>query len=209
MSAHMQRFWTTLVRQILEFSITADHLHSEIMLYNLWGPWSPAVGPNAPLRDSCTVHKHGSVEDSLAIWTAAGFPANQLVLAVASYGYSYYVTNSNAIKDGTIAYYPPFDAAKQPHGDVWDTSDEGIFDFWGLIEGGFLTKEGTVAKGNYYRLDACTEVVRNVQMPHLLLLIISVHLALRVQPRDRCYGVLRRCDILWSVHVPGSPVSLD
>jgi len=141
--------------------VITDRHRIEIMLYNLWGPWSSAVGPNAPLSDSCSPHKGGSVMDSVQAWTDAKFPVGQLVLSVPSYGYSYFVTPNNAIKDGQIAYYPPFDAAKQPHGDVWDTTDSGIWDFWGLVEGGFLTKEGTAAPGIHYFFNTCSQTVRS------------------------------------------------
>src|ERR1700722_11478680 len=110
----MRKSLTMLVSTIVFIwpEVITDRHRIEIMLYNLWGPWSSAVGPNAPLSDSCSPHKGGSVMDSVQAWTDAKFPVGQLVLSVPSYGYSYFVTPNNAIKDGQIAYYPPFDAAK-------------------------------------------------------------------------------------------------
>ncbi|KAG0700913.1 hypothetical protein DFH29DRAFT_1053605 [Suillus ampliporus] len=33
----------------------------------------------------------------------------------------------------------------------------GTFDFWGLIDGGFLTERGTSAEGIYYRYGECSQ----------------------------------------------------
>ncbi|EED77690.1 hypothetical protein POSPLDRAFT_134913 [Postia placenta Mad-698-R] len=59
-----------------------------IMNYDTFGS-SNTPGPNAPLSDAC----HNSTQPSsnaaaaLGAWTAAGFPASQLILGVPSYGY--------------------------------------------------------------------------------------------------------------------------
>jgi len=57
-------------------------------------------------------------------WTAAGFPADQIVLGVASYGHSYSVNHTDAFanqKSGKLAgSFPAFNASNQPVGDVWD-----------------------------------------------------------------------------------------
>ena len=55
-------------------------------------------------------------------------------------------------------------------GDKWDSApgvDEcgnfepqgGLFDFWGLIDGGFLLANGSVAPGIDYRFDTCSQTV--------------------------------------------------
>jgi len=141
----------------------------EIMNYDVWGSWSSAVGPNSPLADSCSTMQDGSATSAVQAWTAAKFPANKIVLGVASYGHSFFVTKSNAITaNNQLAAYPPFDASKQPHGDSWDapagtdvcgnpTPVGGIFNFWGLVQGGFLTTGGTAAPGMYYRFDSCSQ----------------------------------------------------
>ena len=42
----------------------------------------------------------------------------QIVLGIASYGHSFYVTTTAAVDAaGNVALYPPFDKAKQPSGD--------------------------------------------------------------------------------------------
>lgn len=146
-----------------------------IMDYDVWGTWTPSgVGPNAPLNDTCapSSQQEGSAVRAVEAWTKAGFPASQLVLGVASYGHSFSVASSSALDSATgeMEPYPPFDASNQPHGDSWDgdagvdqcgnpTPVGGIFDFWGLIEGGFLNSDGTPATGISYRYDNCSQTV--------------------------------------------------
>ncbi|KAG0707044.1 glycoside hydrolase family 18 protein [Suillus ampliporus] len=142
-----------------------------IMDYDVWGSWSPAVGPNAPLNDSCATssEQQGSAVSAVKAWSNAGMPIDQIVLGVASYGHSYSVKPSDAFVSGTktLAAYPPFDASNQPKGDAWDVGSVdacgnyqgsgGAFDFWGLVDGGFLNSEGTTAQGIYYRFDSCSQ----------------------------------------------------
>jgi chitinase len=94
----------------------------EVMNYDIWGSWSTAVGPNAPLADACapSADQQGSANSAVAAWTGAGFPANQIVLGVASYGHSFKVSSGSAVKNGALVAYPPFDASSQPDGDSWD-----------------------------------------------------------------------------------------
>jgi len=142
-----------------------------IMNYDVWGSWSSTVGPNSPLNDTCTApaNQQGSAVSAVAAWTNAKFPANQIVLGVAAYGHSFYVTNATALSsDGMLNAYPAFDASLQPHGDSQDSAagvDEcgkpvpigGIFNFWGLIDGGFLDDNGNVSTGIDYRYDNCSQ----------------------------------------------------
>ena len=144
-----------------------------VMNYDVWGSWSSSVGPNAPLNDTCAsaADQQGSAVSAVKAWTGAGFPANQLVLGVASYGHSFSVANSAALSGDALTPYPAFDASNQPMGDSWDANSpasdmcgvvtpagpSGIFDFWGLVEGGFLTANGTAASGIDYRFDACSQ----------------------------------------------------
>lgn len=57
-----------------------------IMAYDVYGPWSTAAGPNAPLDDSCASAQQqaGSVESAFKAWTGAGFPADQVWFIVFS-----------------------------------------------------------------------------------------------------------------------------
>ncbi|KIM69541.1 glycoside hydrolase family 18 protein, partial [Scleroderma citrinum Foug A] len=139
-----------------------------IMDYDIFGSWSSAVGPNAPLADSCapTQYQQGSATSAVNKWMSTGFPANQIVLGVPSYGHSYRVKSSDAfvnnptsklgLSSNELAAYPPFDQNDQPEGDAWGGS-AGTFEFWGLIKGGFLDEQGAPAQGIYSRFDSCSQ----------------------------------------------------
>ena len=146
-----------------------------IMNYDVWGSWSSTVGPNAPLNDTCAVpaNQVGSAVSAIKAWTAAGMPVDQIVLGVAAYGHSFTVSPSDAFVDSSkteLAAYPKFNASNQPLGDAWGNTGGvdvcgvsekpgGTFTFWGLIDGGFLTTEGSPASGIYYRYDNCSQTV--------------------------------------------------
>lgn len=94
------------------------------MNYDIFGPWLDTAGPNAPLNDTClpsSVPAQGSAVSAVAAWTAAGIPANQIVLGVASYGHSFSVSKEDALgSSGKLSQsYPPFDKNNQPDGDAW------------------------------------------------------------------------------------------
>ncbi|KAF9463284.1 chitinase [Collybia nuda] len=144
-----------------------------IMVYDIWGSWSPTVGPNSPLDDTCAIpaRREGSAVSAVKQWNAAGIPLKQLVLGVASYGHSFRVRKADAFKSGsstTLASYPPFNATNQPAGDSWDDSSGvdahgtplpagGNIDFWGLIEQGYLNSDGTPKHGIAYTFDSCSK----------------------------------------------------
>ena len=143
------------------------------MNYDVWGSFSATVGPNAPLNDTCAPTHDGSAVSAVMAWNMAGFPRGKMILGVPSYGHSFHVERSDAVDaSGNLKLYPPFNKALQPAGDKWDGTaggvDEcgnpntvgGIFDFWGLIDGGFLTASGTAAKGILYQYDKCSQTVR-------------------------------------------------
>ena len=144
------------------------------MNYDVWGSWSDSVGPNAPLDDSCapTQDQEGSAMSAVKAWTKAGFPLQNIILGVPGYGHSFHVDSSAAYdSSGKIHPYVPFNKTLQPAGDKWDSTAGGVdvcgnpnvvggvFDFWGLIDGGFLTPEGTAAKGIDYVFDPCSQTV--------------------------------------------------
>ncbi|EKM79886.1 hypothetical protein AGABI1DRAFT_72570 [Agaricus bisporus var. burnettii JB137-S8] len=140
--------------------------------YDIWGPWSPTVGPNSPLDDSCETpdNQFGSGASGVKAWNEAGIPMDQLILGVPSYGHSFRVRKADAFVNGTdtLASHPKFDTADPPVGDSWDDAagnDEcgvaqgpgGNIDFWGLIEQGYLTQNGDFAQGVPHRFDTCSQ----------------------------------------------------
>ncbi|EGO25950.1 glycoside hydrolase family 18 protein [Serpula lacrymans var. lacrymans S7.9] len=153
------------------FADVLDYI--QVMNYDIWGPWSTAVGPNSPLNDTCApaADRVGSAVSAVAAWTAAGIPKSQIVLGVASYGHSFSVPPTDAFVNGSkteLVAFPAFNASNQPLGDPWDDTGSvdacgvyegpgGDWDFWGLIWGGFLTTEGKPAEGIYYRYDECSQ----------------------------------------------------
>ncbi|KAF9503024.1 glycoside hydrolase family 18 protein [Hydnum rufescens UP504] len=156
---------------VSQFAKYLDYI--EVMNYDVWGSWSQTAGPNAPLNDSCVAKPDqavGSAVSAVAAWTKAGIPAHQIVLGVAAYGHSFAVKKADALGSGKtlLTSFPPFNASAQPSGDKWDDAagpdicgnDQpkgGIFNFWGLVDGGFLTKTGAVAPGIKYRFDSCSQ----------------------------------------------------
>lgn len=147
-----------------------------VMNYDIWGPWSATVGPNAPLNDTCASpeNQQGSAVSALRTWGKAGMPANQIVLGVAAYGHSFQVPKASALQKGstaqTLVPYPAFNTSAHPVGDSWDDAagvDEcgnmqtagGNVDFWGLIELGYLNADGTPKKNIDYRYDTCSQTV--------------------------------------------------
>ncbi|KAL0958061.1 hypothetical protein HGRIS_000239 [Hohenbuehelia grisea] len=159
----------TPMTDVSAFAKVLDHI--AIMGYDIWGAWSTGVGPNAPLDDSCSPTPAGSATSAVKAWTAAGFPANQIALGVAAYGHSFHVNAATAVDSaGAIAAFPQFDKTQQPRGDSWDTGDgttvdqcgnpeavSGVFNFWGLVEQGYLTSNGTAAPGIAYKFDNCSQ----------------------------------------------------
>jgi chitinase len=66
----------------------AQLTYVNIMNYDVWGA-SATPGPNAPLGNLCgtSTQPQASAQAALAQWTAAKFPASQLVLGLPLYGY--------------------------------------------------------------------------------------------------------------------------
>nr|GAT54843.1 glycoside hydrolase family 18 protein [Mycena chlorophos] len=157
-----------------DVSAFADVLnYIEIMNYDVWGSWSSTVGPNAPLADACAApaNQQGSATSAVSAWSAAKFPANQIVLGLASYGHSFSVSPGAALRsNGSLALYPTFDASNQPLGSADSPGDataldpcgnpegiSGIFTFAGLVQEGYLTENGTAANGIDYVYDYCSQ----------------------------------------------------
>jgi len=145
-----------------------------IMNYDIWGSWSTAVGPNAPLNDSCAApaNQQGSAVSALTAWHNAGMPLEKIVLGVPSYGHSFSVNKTSAFESGSttqLAAYPAFNASDFPLGDSWDNAatvpdacgnletNGGVFDFWSLIEAGYLDTEGNFTSAYPSRFDECSQ----------------------------------------------------
>ncbi|KAJ7639188.1 chitinase [Roridomyces roridus] len=153
------------------FAKVLDHIAA--MVYDVNGAWSPAVGPNGPLKDACApaAFQAGSATSAVDAWHAAGMPLNQIVLGVPAYGHSFAVNTTEAFTNGSkteLALYAAFNATAAPAGDSWDDPpavDEcgnleaqgGVIQFWGLIEQGYLNADGLVNHGVPYLYDTCTE----------------------------------------------------
>lgn len=157
------------------FATVLDYV--ALMNYDLWGPWSAVVGPNAPLDDSCAPkgRRAGSATSAIKAWSSAGMPLDQIVLGVPAYGHSFVVQAANAFapKSKTVlANYPEFVEGAEQTGDNW--SGEGgvdvcgveqsggggtFWNFWGLVDGGFLDEEGQPKKGIAYGFDNCSQTV--------------------------------------------------
>ncbi|KAJ8518111.1 hypothetical protein ONZ45_g4793 [Pleurotus djamor] len=157
-----------------DFSEVLDYI--AIMNYDVWTSASNLVGPNAPLNDTCVdaSSRAGSAVSAVKAWTGVGIPANRIVLGVPAYGHSYAVNASSAFdgssnSNATLKSFPTFDPEKQPHGDRWDggagmdvcgnpVSAEGIFDFWGLAENGFISAaNGSAVNGITAKFDECSQ----------------------------------------------------
>lgn len=147
-----------------------------IMNYDIWGSWSSSVGPNSPLNDTCApaADQQGSAVSAVKAWTAAGMPAHQIVLGVASYGHSFTVPPSVAFAssdDNTVAAYPAFNKTSFPLGDGWDgpqgtdvcgvtdPNPSGNWDYWGLVSEGWIFPNGTARPGIDSRFDECSQTV--------------------------------------------------
>ncbi|KAF8624904.1 hypothetical protein AX15_005648, partial [Amanita polypyramis BW_CC] len=152
------------------FSSVLDYL--AIMNYDVWGAWTPTVGPNAPLYDSCASQPQGSAESAVKAWTSANFPANKILLGVPAYGHSFSVEKSAAVVNNQLVVYAQFNKDLQPPGEGetagTNSTDEcgmtvgpsGIFNFEGLVTAGFLQNDnGNVspASGMVYTFDNCSQ----------------------------------------------------
>ncbi|KAJ7668685.1 glycoside hydrolase family 18 protein [Mycena polygramma] len=67
----------------------AQMTYANLMNYDIFGDWSPAPGPNAPLSDACGTNTQPqyTAEAAFNQWTAARFPASKLLLGLPLYGY--------------------------------------------------------------------------------------------------------------------------
>jgi len=161
------------VEDVSDFAKVLDFV--AIMNYDICGPWSPTVGPNAPVDDTCAPggDQMGSAVAAVKAWKKSGMPVEKLVLGVPAYGHSYRVRKQDAFVDGSttqIALYSRFDSKSQPAGSRWDsrpgetdvcgvtsTVPGGIIQYWGMIELGYLDSLGNPKSGQIYKFDNCSK----------------------------------------------------
>jgi len=146
-----------------------------IMSYDISSNSSFGAGPSSALDDSCAPvsARNGSAKSAVSSWTAAGFPKSQIVLGVPSYGHSYTIVSGGSGQNTstTLPMYPSYDSV-HVRGDKWDAfgnetdvcgvpvGSGGTYEYWGLIDGGFLNSDGTPQAGIKYRFDNCSKTVR-------------------------------------------------
>ncbi|KAH8105920.1 glycoside hydrolase family 18 protein [Cristinia sonorae] len=102
------------LRDMSQFASVLDWIL--IMNYDTWGS-SSKPGPNSALNDAChnSTQPNANAVSSVQAWTQAGFPANQIVLGVPSYGY---VSRSSATRLRTRSRLPARQKAKRQLGSL-------------------------------------------------------------------------------------------
>jgi chitinase len=149
-----------------------------IMNYDVGSNSSFGAGSSSPLDDSCApIHaRSGSAKSAVAAWTSAGIPVQKLLLGVPSYSHSFVTLSSHPGGTGQTKApeYPLYSSIKH-QGDRWDVASTdvcgkqwgfgGTFEYWGLIEGGFLYSDGSPREGIQYRFDNCSKTVGSVSAP--------------------------------------------
>jgi hypothetical protein len=93
---------------------------------------------------------------------------------MASYGHTFAVSSAKVKSSQSLFDKPPFDAGASQgakFGDSWTSEGStdqcgqftpagGDMDYWGLIEGGFLSSNGTALEGILHAFDDCSQTVR-------------------------------------------------
>ncbi|KAH8814693.1 endochitinase [Flagelloscypha sp. PMI_526] len=140
-----------------------------IMNYDVWNSWASNAGPNAPLNDTCASQKRGSAVSAVNLWTAAGIPAEKIVLGIPYYGRSFPVRKSDAIDNSTgeIRDFPPYNVNDMKPSSSDDVAGvdmcgvklpaSGIYGYDLLIEKGRLNQDGKPADGLIYKWDNCSQ----------------------------------------------------
>ncbi|KIK69304.1 glycoside hydrolase family 18 protein [Collybiopsis luxurians FD-317 M1] len=145
-----------------------------IMNYDVYNILSSHVGPNAPLNDACAPgnDQTGSAVSSVKAWISAGIPASKILLGVAAYGHSFVVPESNVLQSGSSTnitnVYPSFNRSAEHLGDPWDSpggvdicgnfsGPSGVYNYWGLVEEGYVNRDGTPQSGFGYVFDNCSQ----------------------------------------------------
>jgi len=141
------------------------------MNYDVWGNWSTAVGPNSPLNDTCSSHQEGSAVTFVNDWVQAGFPKSKIVLGMAAYGHTFDVASSEISSAQSLTEYPAFNQGGSQgaeFGDTWTNTGStdqcgqyvpagSTMEYWGLMQQGFLTSDGSPESGILHAFDNCSQ----------------------------------------------------
>lgn len=132
-----------------------------IMNYDVWGS-SSTPGPNAPLSNGCgnSLQPLANAYASVNSWTSAGFPANQIALGAAAYGYIS-KSGATALVDRRRRASSPARRANVVLVNEDGGSSDGQIMFNDLVQQGALTLDPATKKflgtGGFTRLwDTCS-----------------------------------------------------
>ncbi|KZS97652.1 glycoside hydrolase [Sistotremastrum niveocremeum HHB9708] len=129
-----------------------------IMNYDIWGS-SSNPGPNAPLSNACenSTQPLANAVSAVKSWTAANFPANQLLLGIPSYGYVSISSATHLVQRG-LTHARATNPVTVLDDDGQDNG--GQVQFASLISQGALQKDDTghyVGAGSFQRYwDECS-----------------------------------------------------
>ena len=159
-------------KNVSSFSNVVDFV--TIMCYDIPSNLSFGAWSSSPLDDSCAPisARTGSIMSAVSTWTAAGIPQSQIVVGVPSYGHSFSILpgGSGQNTSTTLPMYPSYSSV-HARGDKWDAfpnatnvcgdleGSGGTYEYWGLMEGGFLNITGSPESGIKYRFDNCSKTV--------------------------------------------------
>ncbi|KAL8276833.1 hypothetical protein RQP46_010764 [Phenoliferia psychrophenolica] len=155
-----------------DFSEYAKYIdYINIMSYDVTGSWSGKTGPNSPLN-AC--NSDAGANTAIEVWTGGGFPANQILLGTAAYGYAF-TTTSSQLSNTTIGSFdsqiyqsmsstlPKGDSSdvySTGSTDVCGTTSSGYSGYWEmneLISEGLLSSDEKTGKSGFTRYwDDCT-----------------------------------------------------
>ncbi|KAK4701300.1 chitinase, partial [Phenoliferia sp. Uapishka_3] len=125
----------TVLTDFSEYAKYIDFIN--VMSYDVTGSWGGKTGPNSPLNQC---DSDAGADTAIEVWTAGGFPANQILLGTAAYGYAF-TTTSSQLSNTTIGsyesqIYQPM-ASTTPKGDSTDVYNTGSTDVCGTFSSGY------------------------------------------------------------------------
>ena len=169
------------MRDVSAFAKVFDWI--TIMNYDVWGS-SSVPGPNAPLSDGCknSLQPLANAYAAVNSWTSAGFPANQLALGTAAYGYISKSTATSLVARRHLSAGHGAGAGGSEHAArsrrasnvVLHNDDGGVSDgqimFSDIVKQGALVLDPATRKwvgaGGFTRSwDSCSSTVRLTSLP--------------------------------------------